>query len=110
MADSPTDDIHRQFFEKNRAIQLLVEPETGAIVDANPSACAFYGYERDRLRALRITDLNILPGEQVLNALALAGAEQQTRFLSRHRLATGEVRDVEMHSGPVELGQRKSTT
>ena len=68
MADSATDDIHRQFFEKNRAVQLLIEPETGAIVDANPAACAFYGYERDRLRRLRITDLSTLPVEPVLQA------------------------------------------
>ncbi|HEY6547227.1 MAG TPA: PAS domain S-box protein, partial [Vicinamibacteria bacterium] len=107
MADSPTDDVHRQFFEKNRAVQLLIEPETGAIVDANPAACAFYGYERDRMRTLRITDLNTLPGDQVLSAMAQAGAEQKTRFLFRHRLSSGEVRDVEVHSGPVELGKRK---
>ena len=115
MADSPTDDVHRQFFEKNRAVQLLIEPETGAIVDANPAACAFYGYERDRMRRLRITDLNTLPGEQVLSALAQAGAEQKTRFLFRHRLssarcATSRCTRARWSSGSASSSTPSSTT
>jgi diguanylate cyclase (GGDEF)-like protein/PAS domain S-box-containing protein len=107
MADNAADDLHRQFFEKNRAVQLLIDPASGAIVDANPAACAFYGYERERLRTLRITDINTLPVNEVQTALAQAGGERRTLFQFRHRLATGEVRDVEVHSGPVQLGSRR---
>jgi diguanylate cyclase (GGDEF)-like protein/PAS domain S-box-containing protein len=106
MAKTPIDDLHRQFFEKNRAVQLLVDPATGAIVDANPAACAFYGYPRERMRALRIADLNTLPPDEVRAALAQAEAERQTHFQFRHRLASGELRDVEVLSGPVQLGKR----
>ena len=107
MAESPIDDLHRQFFEKNRAVQLLIDPETGAIVDANPAAASFYGYERSRLRALRITDINTLPAEEVRRALAQASAERRTLFQCRHRLASGELRDVEVHCGPVDLARRR---
>ena len=31
-------DVHRQIFEKNLAVQLLVDPESGRIVEANPAA------------------------------------------------------------------------
>ena len=37
-------DIHRQIFERNLAVQLLIDPETGRIVEANPR----------RLRLLRV--------------------------------------------------------
>jgi len=60
MVESPSDDLHRQFFERNRAVQLLIDPATGAIVDANLAACAFYGFDWDRLCNLRIGDINIL--------------------------------------------------
>jgi len=54
-------DIHRQIFEKNLAVQLLIDPETGRIVEANPAACEFYGYSRDELVSRSITDINSLP-------------------------------------------------
>jgi len=38
--------VFRQMFERNRAVQLLLDPETGRILDANPAACEYYGYSR----------------------------------------------------------------
>src|SRR5438445_7518980 len=100
-------DIHRQIFEKNLAVQLLVDPETGRIVEANPAACAFYGYSREELIALRITDINSLSPSDVHAAMTRASDERQNRFRFRHRLASGEVRDVEVHSGPIEIDGRR---
>src|SRR5713101_172235 len=99
-------DIHRQIFEKNLAVQLLIEPESGRIVEANPAACAFYGYSRDELIALRITDISLSPAD-VHAAMSRASDERQNRFRFRHRLASGEVRDVEVHSGPIEIDGRR---
>src|SRR5512143_292818 len=94
------------FFERSRAIQLLVDPSTGRIVDANPAACAFYGYSRPDLRARYVTDLNTLSAEQVAEAMAAAVAERRSHFLFPARLASGELREVEVQSGPIELGGR----
>ncbi len=44
---SRPEDIFRQMFERNRAVQLLPDPETGRILDANPAACEYYGYSRE---------------------------------------------------------------
>jgi diguanylate cyclase (GGDEF)-like protein/PAS domain S-box-containing protein len=100
-------DIHRQIFEKNLAVQLLIDPETGRIVEANPAACAFYGYSREELIALPITDINILPPSEVQAAMGMAAGERQNAFRFRHRLASGELRDVEVHSGPIEVDGRQ---
>ena len=40
----------RSMFERHDAAMLLVDPEPGAIVDANPAAAAFYGYSGEDLR------------------------------------------------------------
>ena len=37
------DALYRQMFEKNRAVQLLIDPVDGAILDANLAAAEFYG-------------------------------------------------------------------
>ncbi len=100
-------DIHRQIFEKNLAVQLLVDPESGEIVEANPAACAFYGYTREELIARRITDINTLPPAEVQAAMGQAAGERRNTFRFRHRLASGELRDVEVHSGPIELDGRR---
>src|SRR5437870_4802351 len=34
---APGDDLHRQIFEKNHAVQLLIDPQSGRILEANPA-------------------------------------------------------------------------
>jgi PAS domain S-box-containing protein len=93
-------------FEKNRAIKLVIDPFTAEIVDANPAACELYGYSHEELLALKITDVNAASEADVAEALARTASELVTRFVARHRLASGELRDVEVNSGPFEVGGR----
>ncbi|MDZ5459134.1 sensor domain-containing protein [Azohydromonas lata] len=95
----------RQMFEKNRSVKLIIDPATGRIEDANQAACDFYGYTRAQLLALRICDINTLPPAEVSREMAQARAEQRLYFNFRHRLASGEVRDVEVYSGPLSTPQ-----
>ncbi|HSD29777.1 MAG TPA: PAS domain S-box protein, partial [Vicinamibacteria bacterium] len=95
------------FFEGSRAVQLLVDPSSGRIVDANSAAAAFYGYSRAELRARYVTDLNTMSAEQLGEALTDAATEKRSYFLFQHRLASGELREVEVQSGPIELGGRR---
>jgi diguanylate cyclase (GGDEF)-like protein/PAS domain S-box-containing protein len=93
-------------FEKNRAVQLLIDPSDGSILDANPAACEFYGYDRLRLRSMNVREINILPPEEIAEELARAAAEDRNLFQFRHRLASGEIREVEVHSSPVTVDGR----
>ena len=96
----------RSMFERHAAAMLLVEPETGAIVDANPAAAAFYGYARARLQAMRIEELNTLPPRVVAAQRERALRGEQSFFVFPHRLASGEIRTVEIHSSPVQVKGR----
>jgi diguanylate cyclase (GGDEF)-like protein/PAS domain S-box-containing protein len=98
---------YRQMFENNRAVKLLIDPENGAIVDANMAACDYYGYTRDELLALRIWDINVRGEDQVRAELARASVKDKTYFQFRHMRANGEIRDVEIHTGPIAVGERK---
>ncbi len=95
---------YRQAFEVNTAIKLIVDPTDGRIVDTNEAACTFYGYPRAELLRLRIADLNILPADSIQAEMAQARLEQRLYFNFRHRLASGELRDVEVYSGPISIG------
>ncbi len=97
----------RSLFTASRVTMLLIDPATGAILDANPAAAAdYYGYALERLRAMRVSDLNTLPPEQIAEKLRQADRTGTGHFLVPHRLANGEVRDVEVYSGPLELDDR----
>lgn len=41
---------YRQMFDKNQAVKWLIDPNTGAIVDANSAAAEFYGYPLEKLK------------------------------------------------------------
>jgi len=97
---------YRQMFENNRAVQLLIDPASGAILDANMAAADFYGYSIAELRNMRIWDINVLGEEKVREEMADAARQERSYFVFRHMRANGEIRDVEVHSGPIDAAGR----
>lgn len=91
-------------FQKHRAPMLLVRPEDGVLLDANDAALRFYGYSREAMLKLHISDINMLSVDEIRQEMVYATREQRNYFLFRHRLASGEVRDVEVHSSPIDTG------
>ncbi|MBI4798758.1 MAG: PAS domain S-box protein, partial [Desulfarculus sp.] len=98
---------YRQLFETNQAIKLVVDPEDGSIVDANQAACDFYGYSRREIVTKKVFDINPAPPEKIQDAMAGALAGGRLAFEFQHRLASGELRDVEVYTGPMNWGGRR---
>ncbi len=97
---------YRQMFENNRAVQILLHPDTGAIVDANVAAVEFYGWDLDTLRSMHIWEINTLDEEAIRREMVNASQQKRSYFVFQHRLANGDLRDVEVHSGPIVTGGR----
>ncbi|MFM2041956.1 MAG: hypothetical protein RLY86_532 [Pseudomonadota bacterium] len=95
--------FYEQVFVASPAVKLLIEPGSGRIIDANLSAARFYGYDRERLRTMKIMEINALPADAVRAEMERALEKEQSCFEFRHRLASGEVRDVEVYSGPLNV-------
>jgi PAS domain S-box-containing protein len=93
-------------FEHAQTAMLLIDPDSGRIEEANAMACRFYGYPCETLRTMTILDINALPPEKVRKEMEAARRTRRTFFHFRHRLASGELRDVEVHSGPVRVHGR----
>ncbi len=101
-----SEEVYRQIFHSNLAIKLLVDPSTGTIEDANQAAVEFYGYSIEELRGLHIDRINTLPRERVDQALALVRRGGSRTFRFQHRLKGGEMREVEVFTGRLDLGDR----
>ena len=89
------------------APMLFIEPESGGIVEANRAACAFYGHPFERLCTMFIDDINMLQRDEILARRRAAATGLANRFSMPHRLATGEVREMLVHSHPVMVGERQ---
>jgi diguanylate cyclase (GGDEF)-like protein len=55
---------------------------------------------------MRIDAINALSTEAIKVEMELARTQARSYFVFRHRLASGETRDVEVHSSPVEVSGR----
>jgi len=105
-ADS-ADEFYKSLFENSHTIKLIIDPENGQIIDANIAACKYYGYGREQLKDMKITDINTLSPAQVNEEMQNVKLEKRNFFLFRHRLANGEIKDVEVFSGPIIFSDRK---
>lgn len=97
----------RMLFEKSKAVMLIIDPNTGNIVAANSAAEKYYGYGIEQLLEMSIDDINTLNRAEIIQEMMLAGNEKKDHFYFQHILANKEVRDVEVHSGPIEWDGRQ---
>jgi diguanylate cyclase (GGDEF)-like protein/PAS domain S-box-containing protein len=98
---------YHSLFKKNQAAMLMIDPETAAVIDANLGACVFYGYPYEKILKLKMTDINTLTVEGVKAEMQLALSEKQNHCYCQHRLANGQIRDVEVYSGPLFMGGKQ---
>lgn len=107
--DSPRCKNHFEcIFDSNPLISLFIRPGTGEIVDANEAASRFYGYSMEELKKMKITDLNMLSKEQIFNKMISVLENRDTNIKSKsfsfqHRIRSGEIKDVEVHSCKFDL-------
>ena len=94
---------YRSLFENNHATMLLIDPQTGAIVDANPAAAHYYGWPVEQLKRMKISEINTLTPEETAQEMRKSVQRNQHHFLFRHRWANGTVHDVEVYSGPIVI-------
>lgn len=94
---------YRQMFEENPALMLLINPVSGGIIEANPAARAYYGYRSEELARMHIWDIDEMSREEWTALASSALASHEVSFNRRHRLSSGEAREVEVLAGPVEL-------
>lgn len=95
---------YKDIFEANHSVMLIIDPVSGNIIDANNAACEFYGWTHYQICKKKIFEINTLTEVEVKAEMQLAISEKRNYFNFKHRLANGDVRDVEVYSGSVKYG------
>ncbi|RAU97342.1 diguanylate cyclase domain-containing protein [Paenibacillus sp. YN15] len=96
----------RAMFDKHSAVMCLVDPESLQILSVNNAALAFYGYSFKDFESMKLTALD---GTTFQEGVAMARQivqEQSAVLHMKHKLADGDIRDVEIHSSAVPFGKR----
>lgn len=82
-------------------IILVIEPDTGNILDCSQQACLFYGYSRSIITTMSIGDINTLDRSEIKKEMEKAKLGKRNHFNFVHKLSNGEVRSVGVISGPI---------
>ena len=104
----PVDQTFHQLFEQRTVIMLLIEPQTGMILESSAAAEIFYGVPQSKLCGMSIDEINGQPSGQMGLKVQKAKDEGKNHIIIPQRLASGETRVVEILSSPL-VWQQKQT-
>jgi len=93
-------------FNNSYATMLLIDPTDGSIEDANPAASNYYGYSLEKLKSMKANDLNNLSEDDTKNIITQILNKEENILYLKHQLSSGEIRDVEIYTGPIEYKGR----
>ena len=99
-------ETYTKLFEQHGLPQLLIDPSNGQILQANEAAAHYYGWDKQKICSMNISEINTLKEKEVFGEMAKAYSENRNYFKFIHRLANGEIRNVEVYSHPVKLNGR----
>jgi len=85
---------------------LITDPGDGAIVDASIGACEYYGYSLEKLTSMLIFEVNTLSKADLTIEMEAVCKEQKNHFNFSHRLASGDIRSVEVYANPISIANR----
>ena len=96
----------KNMFENHNSVMLLIEPDSGKIINANIAASNYYGYTISELRKMSIHEINILNTVRIKEEISKAETCEKNRFHFNHKLSSGEIRNVEVHSSPIDYSNK----
>lgn len=102
-----SEERYRRLFNQSGLVNLIFDPETGRLLDANEKACEFYGYTHEQITKMTIMDINTLSFEELKSEMQKAAKQDRNHFFFQHRLANGDIKDVEVYSTPVLIDGKK---
>ncbi|NMW21129.1 MAG: GAF domain-containing protein [Chlorobiaceae bacterium] len=93
----------KSLFAGHSAIMMVIDAETGNIIDANQAAADFYGWSIDVLCRMNILQINTLSPEKVVAEMSKSQSGENSHFFFKHRRANGSIRDVEVLSNNIVI-------
>jgi len=100
-------DRYRALFENENTAMLIIDPDNGKIADANPAAEIFYGWNKEVLTSMNISDINVLNEEEVKKEMLKAKEKARNYFNFKHRTADKIIKEVEVYSQPIPFAEKE---
>jgi len=102
-----SEERYRAIFEQAADSIVLIDAETGALVEFNDRACGNLGYTREEFEELRIPDFGVTKSVEKVAQHIDKIMEQGTDTLeTKHRKKDGEIRDIEVSCRAISIGGR----
>ena len=97
----------RHMFDGNQAVKFVIDADTGIITEMNSAGAIFYGYEHDDLEPISIFDINVdMTPAELARIARISQLNGSYKGRARHRVASGELRDVEFFTHLYSEGDR----
>ncbi len=97
---------YHQIFESSQAVKLIIDTEDDRIVEANEAAVKFYGYDITTLTSMSFLSIIAISKKEIKHRMLAIHNNKSMRFECRHRLASGDIRDVEAYFSTVKIGEK----
>jgi PAS domain S-box-containing protein len=97
---------YESFFENDNIVMLIIDPDNGQIIDANPAAAGFYGWSREKLKSMNISEINMLSKSAIKAEMNSARKKKKKFFNFIHQAKDGKIKDVQVYSQPINFGDR----
>lgn len=97
----------KSIFENENTVMLIIDPDSGEIIDANPAALNFYGWEKEIITSMKITDINTLSKAEIEEEMKKAKLKNKNHFNFKHKISNGDIKDVAVYSHPISLEEKK---
>jgi PAS domain S-box-containing protein len=97
----------RMLFQNHSAVKLIIDPETGDILEANKAAAKFYGWPAHELEKMNLSKINRLPADEFIERLKTARNPENIFFESTHFKADGSPVNVEIFSSNIHFDNKE---
>lgn len=94
----------KAFFEERSMPTLIIDVESGKILQANKAADSFYSFEQ--LEGMDIDSLNMLTPQQIEEERRRAATSERNHLFFRHRVGNGQVKLIGVYTDHFELDGR----
>ncbi len=95
---------YKILFRHSQSVMLIIDDKTGQIIESNHAAASFFDYSIEELNRKKIQEINISTDKEIEIAMKKIRQNKASYFEFRHRLKTGKIRDVALHSGKISIG------
>jgi diguanylate cyclase (GGDEF)-like protein/PAS domain S-box-containing protein len=92
---------------QHHSIMLIIDPDSGEIINANEAAATFYGYSVDSIVGMNISDFNIMSEEAIAEEMLAVKNGEKEYFKFTHQIRSGELKAVEVYSSPIFIGEEE---